>query len=74
MNGPLAIRLSKTFAARLTEETDNADGQIRRAFQLALGRAPSAQEMTRSQALVKQDGLATLCWGLFNASEFLHVD
>jgi mono/diheme cytochrome c family protein len=74
MNGPLSIRLSKTFAARLGRDADGIDGQIARAFQLALGRDPSPAELDRSRQLVNSEGMETLCWGLFNASEFLQVE
>lgn len=74
MNGPLVLRLSKTFAERLKKETPDPDGQIERAFLLALGRTANATELKESRELVERSGLATLCWGLFNASGFLYVE
>ena len=74
MNNAFAVRLSKTFAARVGREGGGVDAQIQRAFQLALGRAPSGEEMEMSRALVAGQRLEALCWGLFNASEFLYLD
>ena len=70
MNSALAVRLSKAFAARLEREAPDADSRIRRAFHLAFGRDPLPSELSSSRTLA----LETLCWGLFNASEFLYVD
>jgi len=66
MNNPLPIRLSKAFAARIKSETQ----PIERAFELALGRPPLPHE---KQAALQLD-LESLCWGLFNATEFIHVE
>ncbi|MFN7939628.1 MAG: DUF1553 domain-containing protein [Bryobacteraceae bacterium] len=74
MNGAFATRTAKTFAERLGKEADGTDAQITLAFRLALGRAPSEAELTRSRALVARTKLETLCWGLFNATEFLQVE
>jgi hypothetical protein len=70
MNNPLPIRLSKAFAARVKAEAQTTDGQIDRAFQLALGRLPRVYEKEAARQL----DLEALCWGLFNASEFIHVE
>ena len=84
MNNPLPVRLAKAFAARVAREaegidTRGVDGQgidrkIGRAFALALGRAPADYELAASRALVQDQNLEALCWGLFNASEFLHIE
>jgi hypothetical protein len=74
MNGPFGVRLAGAFATRLRTETGDIDAQIRRAFLLAFGREPSADETARSRTLAAEQKLETLCWGLFNASEFLHVN
>ena len=66
MNNPLPIRLSKAFAERIRREAD----PIQTAFQLALGRAPQDHE----REAAKQLTLEELCWGLFNASEFIELE
>jgi hypothetical protein len=75
MNGAFASRMAKTFAARVRNEAGaNVDAQVDRAFRLALARRPTEQELASSRALVEQQQLETLCWGLFNATEFLQVE
>ncbi|MFN0104586.1 MAG: DUF1553 domain-containing protein [Bryobacteraceae bacterium] len=74
MNNPLPIRLSKAFAARVASEANTIDAQIDRAFSLALGRAPLPHEKEAARSLIQDQNLAALCWGLFNASEFLQLE
>ncbi len=73
MNNPLVTRLSKAFADRLRREEDTVDTRVARAYALALGREPSAEERFEAAALVRDEGLEALCWGLFNASEFVQL-
>ena len=73
MNNAFVQQSAKAFARRLHEEAASLDGQIRRAFELAFGREPDAREMDSSRPLVQRHGLDALCWGMLNASEFLHV-
>ena len=73
MNNAFVQRQAKVFAERLTKEGGDTGSQIRRAFLLAVGRAPQTDELANSAALVDQHGLETLCWALFNTSEFVYV-
>jgi hypothetical protein len=70
MNNPLSVRLSKAFAERLRGEAPTLDAQIERAFQLALGRAPLTHELSAARVL----SIEEICWGLFNASEFIELE
>lgn len=54
-----------------TETKADAPAQIRRAFQIAFSREPSAEEISTATALVREHGLSALCRALFNANEFL---
>ncbi|MBI2688783.1 MAG: DUF1553 domain-containing protein [Acidobacteria bacterium] len=74
MNNPLPVRLAKAFAERVAAETTSVDTQIDRAFALALGRSPKDHEREASRMLIKDQNLEALCWGLFNASEFLQLE
>lgn len=74
MNGAFVTRMAKTFAERLAKEADGTDERIKLAFRLTLGRAPSETELMRSRDLVARAHLESLCWGLFNATEFLQVE
>ena len=55
------------------------DSQIRRAFQLALSRSPSAEERARvmeflDKAASEHEGLVGLCRVLLNSNEFVYVN
>ncbi len=75
LNDPFMLDQAERFAARLRKEAgDAAPDQVRRAFRLALGRDPSAEEAAAAEKLVRADGLAAFCRALFNANEFVFVD
>ncbi len=69
LNSPFMVEQSSLFAARV--ERDPAP--IARAFLLAFGRPPVAEEAAASERLVRDHGLAALCRALFNANEFITV-
>jgi hypothetical protein len=74
MNNPFTNRLAKSFAERVKREAgDDATEQVKMAYRLALGRGPTMAERDRAVAAVKDGGLETLCWALFNSSEFAYV-
>jgi hypothetical protein len=68
------VQQSELFAARLEREAATPPAQIRRAFELALGRPPDAEEQASAEALVRDQGLMIFCRALFNANEFLYVN
>ena len=74
MNSSFVMRQSKAFAERVSSDAGNdAQAQIDRAFQIALGRAPSNEERAWSNSLLAEHGLPALCWGLFNSTEFVYI-
>ena len=73
MNNAFVQQRAKGLAARLESEVRGLDGQVERAFALALGRSPREAELAASRRLAERGGLEALCWGLFNTSEFLYV-
>jgi hypothetical protein len=73
MNNPFVDRMAKALAARVFSERAGASEQIERAFQLVLNRPPREEEAASAAALVASAGLESLCWGLFNTSEFLYA-
>ena len=74
MNSSFVLRQAKYFAARVKKEAGSDVGrEVNRAYVLALGRAPTVTEGARSAELVNSSGLETLCWTLFNMSEFVYV-
>jgi hypothetical protein len=77
LNGVLVTEESLHFAARVRAEAgDHVDAQVRRAFELALSRHPSTEEMARVKDFVasEKDGLEGLCRILLNANEVFYVD
>ena len=75
LNDDFMLKQAGYFAARVQNEVgDQREKQITRAFELAFGRAPSADEMKAAEPLVLKHGLAQLCRFLLNANEFVSVD
>jgi hypothetical protein len=73
-NSRFTIDESDALAARVKSDVgNNAAKQIRRAYQLALNRDPSADELRDAEPAVRAHGLATLCRALFNSNEFLFL-
>jgi hypothetical protein len=74
MNNSFVQRQAARFAERLRAECGpELSPQITRAFQLAFGRRPGAAEMQRATELANSDGMETVCWTVFNASEFQYL-
>jgi hypothetical protein len=74
LNSKFAVQQAELFASRVQREAGaDARAEVTRAFTLAFGRAPSADETTASLALVREHGLQALCRALYNANEFLQI-
>jgi len=73
MNNEFVQRRAEGFAARLRREASGLEEQVEWAFRLAMGRRPSADELSSSRSLAETHGLAALCWGIFNTTEFIYV-
>lgn len=75
LNNSFVMQMSRYFAERVEQEAGaGISEQVGRAWQLALCRDPSADELRLSNELVQQHGLSALCRGLFNSSEFVVVE
>ena len=73
LNGELANRMAKAFADRLVRESAEPQSMVRRAFQLALGRLPTRQELAVSVAFLREQPVEEFTLAIFNLNEFLHV-
>ncbi len=74
MNNSFVLRQGKFFADRVQKEAGaSTEAQVKRAYLLALGRTPSAVESLRMASLIKSAGLETMCWSIFNMSEFVYI-
>jgi hypothetical protein len=75
LNNDFMLRQSHYFADRVRADAgDNPQNQVKRAFQLAFGRTPTAVEQTAAESLIQNRGLPQLCRMLLNANEFVYVD
>nr|MCU0731662.1 PSD1 and planctomycete cytochrome C domain-containing protein [Hyphomonas sp.] len=73
-NSRFTLDQSAALAARVRQEAgDDPAAQIRRAWQLALTREASADELNDAMPVVQKHGLAVLCRALFNSNEFLFL-
>ena len=74
MNNSFVHRQAQRFAERLRREAgDEVGAQVGRAYLLALGRPATDTEARRATALAREHGLESVCWVLFNSSEFLYT-
>ena len=75
MNNNFVINEAKYFAERLRRDAgDDARAQVERAYRLALGRAPTTFERTKTVEFIQNSpsGLAEFCQALFNLNEFVY--
>jgi hypothetical protein len=66
MNNGLTVTMAKHFATHA--------GSVKRAFELALAREPTAEEITALEAYAKSEGLENACRVILNLNEFSFVD
>ncbi len=75
LNSAFIVEQSRFLAERLQRECGaDCATQVRRAFQLAFGREPSADELSVSGKLISDQGLPIFCRALYNANEFVTVN
>lgn len=74
LNSPFLLQQAEYLAQRLTQEAgENPEQQVRRGFQLATGREPTAEELAASVDLIEQYELKDFCRALLNTNEFLFI-
>ena len=75
LNGEFVLTQAEQLAARLHREAGSSvPAQVERAFALAFGRDPHADERAAAAALVERHGLPALSRTLFNANEFVFIE
>jgi Protein of unknown function (DUF1553)/Protein of unknown function (DUF1549)/Planctomycete cytochrome C len=73
-NSRFTLDSAAAFAARVQKEAGpDITAQITRAYQLALNRAPTSEELSDTELTIRQHGLSVLCRALFNSNEFLFM-
>ncbi|HUE71709.1 MAG TPA: PSD1 and planctomycete cytochrome C domain-containing protein [Pirellulaceae bacterium] len=74
LNGKLAGELAAAFALRLKRECgDDRERIVSRAYELALGREPTARERQLSLDFLRDQPLSEFALAIFNLNEFAYV-
>lgn len=75
MNHRFAFDMANFFNQRVVTESNSTDiaKQIKVAFNLALGRNPSEEELARAKALASTHGLRACCRVLLNSNEMINL-
>jgi len=74
MNNSFVQRQSNHLAERAMQlSKNNSIAAIKLAYRLALGRLPNDEELDRASLATKERGLFSVCWALFNSTEFIYV-
>jgi hypothetical protein len=74
LNGQLSNDLAEAFAARLRSEAGgDPDRTVERAYWLATGRPPTAEERNLACAFLRDQSLKEFALALFNLNAFLYV-
>ena len=74
-NNDFMLRQARYLAERIEQEAGSQPvDQVKRAFELALGRTPTEQEISLSTQCIGQHSLFAFCRSLFNTNEFVYVD
>ena len=74
-NNVFVWRMADGLANRVRKEAGEALlDQVRRSWQLSLGREPDEMERSQASAMIAKHGLASLCRALFNSSEFVVIE
>ena len=76
LNGDLVNEEAEFFAQRVIKIAgDDRTAQIRTAYEMALTRTPTADELTAATGFLESGGdLAGLCRVLYNLNEFIYID
>ncbi|MBI3852753.1 MAG: DUF1553 domain-containing protein [Verrucomicrobia bacterium] len=73
LNNHFIVRQSEHFAERVSKAGD-LNAQIKAAYELALGRAPTSREAKALKAYAAKHGMANTCRLILNGNEFMFVN
>jgi len=74
LNNPFVLKQAEHFAERLAKSGKDPGQQLAYAFELALCRKPSSNELSELRKYAREHGMANTCRVIFNLNEFLFVD
>ncbi|MDX2035503.1 MAG: DUF1549 domain-containing protein [Isosphaeraceae bacterium] len=72
-NDPFMLQRAREFAARV-DSGGTVESRVGRAFEIALGRAPSVEEAAILGAVAREHGMVGVCRVLLNSNEFAFID
>jgi hypothetical protein len=73
LNNPFVLAQADRLAARVTAAATGVEAQVAMAYRIALGRAPSRQELAIALDVVAKQSLASLTHVLLNLDEFIYM-
>ncbi|MCA9267534.1 MAG: DUF1553 domain-containing protein, partial [Planctomycetales bacterium] len=74
LNSRFVVQRAEEFAQRVRSAAgDDVERQIKLAYQIALNREVTDEEVRDAEAVTSEYGLPALCRALFNCNEFLFV-
>ncbi len=73
MNDTFVLRQAEKLATRLEQNKSDPNQQIGELWQRTLGHEPDPDDLARAADVICHADLQTLCWVLFNSSEFLQI-
>jgi hypothetical protein len=74
LNDDFMVTMARHFAGRVEKMGSDTAARVTAAFRLALGRAPTEEELRELVAYGDRYGMANLCRVILNLNEFLFVD
>jgi hypothetical protein len=74
LNHRFMVEMSRQFAARVATLETSTPMQIDAAFQLALNRSATDEELEILEQIADRHGMANVCRLIFNLNEFMFVD
>jgi hypothetical protein len=72
MNDAFVVRQAMKLAQKLADQQPDVSLQVQRLYEMAYSRRPNENESALAMDVARQHGLATVCWAVFNSSEFLY--
>ena len=74
MNNAFIQRQANHLAERAIQSANNdLSLAVKNAYVMALGRSANEDEINRAMFAAKERGLPSVCWALFNSTEFIYV-
>jgi len=75
LNHSFTMDMARALAERLRKEAgEDAEAQVKRAWQLCYGRTPTGQQSAVCREFIEEHGLPALCRVLLNTSELIYVE